>query len=699
MARLPRYETNVISQAPQASSGAAEGYAGLSARLGAFTQQGLNIYAKRVEAQAREAGRIAGQEGKYEQKDDRTLAAEAFNHANNLAYLTGVHNDIALSVQEHEDKYDADSAGFEESLKGYADGLIGNVAPEIRADVEGEINNRRRSALLRIRQREQTNQEATLRGQFEATYAILEKDILTAARDFEGSGEGLATGMSKLEALVAGRIAVDPTYAATGERVLADIRHRATYQGYLGEFEGERQAGSGKDYLDQVLEDRSIDPRIKDPLVRDMRAQLNGDRIEADRVTREAAAVQDRQVRELKAEVTNMTRSVEAGVDMPEEAVVDLLRRSAGHDFGHKLYRAWMSSEDTRTLRYMPAVAVEGELEKYRGAGSKSDLAAYRKKKAVAFGKKHIAGLTGSNRTDYVRSLGTVEEPGPVDFSSNDALTATISNRVAWAEEAERLYGGSFSVFDSAELHMLKGGFDDLETRQEQVQWLTTMNQELGPDRMQPVMRGMYKQKAEPYVLAGGFVAEGEPGLAEKLLLGTERLSAGQVTMDSTYKDEAAAYFAGVFPGRPDTQALLTRSAVALYAADAEGGKADVLDSSRFGEMLDAASGGVIDYQADDSWLPFGEVNSRIVSPRRDWNAGDVGDWIGSLTPEDIIAMGDVSAGGSGPASDAQRSEILDLIKSRGRLETIEPGAYAVWVNGARLIQPDGEPFVLRYDE
>jgi len=453
-------------------------------------------------------------------------------------------------------------------------------------------------------------------------------------------------------------------------------------------------------------------------LTAEFRGELARRQAEADRITRQAEAAERARIKALKHDAELWRRQLDAGYIPTSEAETadldSLLAQSAGSDFGQRLYESVLDLDLTSQLAERPAAAVDQVVRDLRTQAPGSYEATRRANKAEAFAKRHEAELLGSDPTGYVQSLGTLPQPAPADFSSPPAIATTMESRKQWLDRAEATYAQNFPMFTAGETRLLRDGLGRMDPGQ-QATMLGLLGHSLGTDRALAVMGELDKQQAPMLAMAGSLAVEGRPDLAEEVLVGRAAMSAKTVKMptDVDWRPEAESYLGDVLADDPVMRGTLMDAAMALYAArSAEAGDVQgIYEPKRMRQALEDATGGVVDWTVGgDDYIPFNQTTYQVIPPLRGWSASDFADWIDSLTADDLKAGGlapsDLPEGprapeGKGSAetgfSEADYEAALDLLKARGRLQTLRPGIYHVWVNERPWIRVDGEPFELRY--
>lgn len=240
-------ETVALRQVPT-STGAVQGALSLSDRFAAFEQLGsqvAQIGIQKAEKAAVERGIASGQAVQLEKRDGKTIAPkfkekkfiggieiEAHNKALRASYLASLNNDIRTDISRIQAENKDNLVGFNESVKGWAKGILEGVDPSVRNIVQTKIEDRVVSSRISV-------QEAAIKRQNEEAAKQLEISSQTTLDDafsFASNGDLLSADEALLDY---GNILVNQVEAgymlpAEAQEKIRDAKIKVVHENMVG---------------------------------------------------------------------------------------------------------------------------------------------------------------------------------------------------------------------------------------------------------------------------------------------------------------------------------------------------------------------------------------------------------------------------------------------------------------------------------
>lgn len=258
----------------------------------------------------------------------------------------------------------------------------------------------------------------------------------------------------------------------------------------------------------------------------------------------------------------------------------------------------------------------------------------------------------------------------PVDYRDPQS----IMNRNKVVMELEEMTGRSdIPLLTSLEQKQLTDAFGQMNA-QEKVAVLGSIVGGLGTDSVN-TLNSLSKKGGSMMALGGQLVMDGAPEAAESIFMGQQVMTQMKEIMpkDTDFNLELNTQLGTAYSGNPLQRKTISQAAKAVYAdlARRDGDLSGVIDSSRVEEAVNLVTGGLINYESG-KWSLGGE-SSMIEPPVRGMTTDQFEDWIDSLTPSDIDAMG---------GSNMNSKDVLRLLKDEAQIESVrvENKTYPVYI-------------------
>lgn len=246
---VKRFEETVNIQPQNLSTGFAQGSNSLVNRLREFksvTERSIDISeAKRGEEEAQQA--IA--EGKPFKRREESgiesfltggISTAAYNKSLETAYLAGLGQDTNEAISAIEAENPNNIAQFNEKVAGYASGVLSEVDPSVRPQVEQFISNKVSNARTRVHGNTIRNNKKLAAAESAAAVTSFgdEAAILSREGNLIGAAEAILQASSTIDGMVlAGDITLDK-----GNKLKREIERESSEQSLRLQFDGVAEA-------------------------------------------------------------------------------------------------------------------------------------------------------------------------------------------------------------------------------------------------------------------------------------------------------------------------------------------------------------------------------------------------------------------------------------------------------------------------
>jgi hypothetical protein len=700
---LQRFQRTQLLQPVPLQTGRAQQTEALAQALGEFqqiaTQIGQTVQADR----GQEAGATEGATLDAPQRRSPISAfGRAFNETATRAHAAAVDTDIRVTMDRLSQEHPTDTAAFDASADGYAKGLLDQVDPRIRPQIEQEL------ALQRIRHRNQIlREEQALILEQSMTELVssaegIQADALRAARDGDvefmehqrGKWLEMVQSATRSEDNPEGLLA--PGDVAQMER---QFERAIDTELVIGDFETILR-DMGPDAAQQAF-----DQFERSPLA-ELGPLTNEDR---DRILARMGALMGRDMTRLNREEAARRAAEQAGLQAIRErvgqakSVLDrgfipegleqLVKDTEGTSFEGEVQVAVSLANQASEFSLLPAVARSNVLERLEAGMRGREVNPIEVERLRTFDTMHQNLLRAQDRDPMGLAItqGIIEAPEPIDMSSAEALAESLRGRVGAAQRIE----SHLQIADAPPLTQAEA--DQLaemwaaSTAETRVQLLGGLSAGLG-ERSRDAFQQIHKSGADLMAWTGGMVTEGMDLAARQVLLGLDELTADPklAPPDLDIRPELET-LRRAYP--PATGAAVIEAVTAHYAHQSRlaGDFSAVYERGRARKAIEAVTGGLLEFNLRS----FGP-KSHSPAPAPGVTNRDMRNWFSSLGPSDIETMGGVA--GMAPET------ALDTIRRSGRLTSIGRGEWLVSLSSPtddgreRYLQDEqGNPFVLRW--
>lgn len=701
----PRYQAEDRTRVEDRSTGmmaVAESKQSLAKMFEGFGRATERVAAPMLARKGQQDAEAEANAARKEGRAPKTKAAEgtyygdAYSRTVLQAHRAATSADITTTLDRLEDEAGNDDALYGATVAGAREGLLKNVDPALRPELETEFDMQAESRRTRVLARKRKVATETALAERAQAADVFRSASIKAARD--GNLDELVMHRDKYLATIKEGTRspenpnglIDPQQAAA---LIKDFDRAVDVEAVVGGFERVLQ-GEGVDKANALLDKiesgeeqrlTDLDPEQRDRVIGRLNAMVA--REYADQSRKEASAnaqriAREREVRERWGQAKN---ALEAGFEV--EGLEDLVRDSAGTELEFEVRQGAMLARQGARFSMMPPVQRAAWLAKRENELRGRQVNPTEVAQLQAF-QKLDANLTTELNQD---ALGLavrqrLVDPLPeLEFQDPAKLNAALQARVEASRIASAHYGREVPPITTEEATTLAAAFGAADAAG-RTALLQSLASGFGP-RLVDAMEVLHKEGHKTLAFVGGLATE-SPNTAREVLLGLDLREAdkGLIPKDADARPELATLRASYLDSGPVVDAVM-----ALYARKSQvaSDTSGDFDRERFQDAVDEVTGGLLE-------LDTKAGTSSFPAPARGVTQDQFDDWVDDgLTGEYLQKQGGVA----GVAPD----EAAELIRTRGRLVSIGRGEWLVSLTSARdgqqsyLVQPNGEPLVLRW--
>lgn len=694
MADPTRFKSQLNYQGPRFDSTEARAYQSLSDKLARWGDKALDISTDLAVTDATQEGLRAGT-GTVKGltlKQDRTIRGKAYNKAALASHLAAVQTDIRTNVGRMELEHGRDSKGFSSALKGYSEGLLGELDPRVRPDAQSAIAEYASRAGLRILEREQVQQIKVNAAEIATAAQGIQIDALNAYRAgeiFDEKGKpGLAlTLQEKLFSTWDAGVTTGVLDINAVNKAKASFLQDADANMVLGEFGRVLQTG-GIEAAETVLKKfrrikkSDLPPAARDKLVTTMETWITRERTKENRALRKQAAVQAAMVKQYKVAVDNAVTVLKSGT-LPN-GYEDLLNAVQGTELSGRLDRAMKIYEEVEKFAAYRPGKQEALLVKLEETPPSTAFGVELKE---SYEKVHqtTTKLLKDWPIKLGVSLGINPAPHPIQLGSPESM-ALLALRMKQVRVVESYYDiKNLNPLGPQEISYWSNKLTTLGTNQKLIV-LNSMVSSMGENSI-PVLEKLGMNNQPVLAKAGELIGHGQGVTARLAVQGLEYLKELKGITPTGMDDSIRAELKGVFNSNPKALSAMTNTIKAVYTSMmAESGVSDFknLDPDLLEEAVGKVTGGILDIDSPGTgWLD----DYTIQAPAFGVDADQFQDWIGGLTADDIDGMG---------GTDYPHQEAIEMIED-STLIGVGQGRYLIDTGAGFLFNKAGKPFVLTW--
>jgi hypothetical protein len=335
--KIKTFGTLTPTGADSSAANTLRAMAGLTAQVGDIAfQEGAKIQQKKGALEGAQSAE-RDEEGKLkplEKKSDFTIHGESFNKAAVLAHRAQIGIDTKQRLEELQREHELNPKGFASAAKGFRDGTLQGMNPELAAivsrDIDASIANKSSALQEFAFKREKAQHRSTSLDSIESQT----NDILNAIRTGD---EATATQAAILQDIELDEwVSTNTISADEARKVREDREDRSIEQAALGDIEKivfneelslEEQFKKGSEFVESLRtkDIKDLSPEQKDSLVRVVGAQVND-------VGRQIAATQSGRDLEAEKIVSNLKVQANLIVDRAKDGesvpIADLMEQT-----------------------------------------------------------------------------------------------------------------------------------------------------------------------------------------------------------------------------------------------------------------------------------------------------------------------------------------------------------------------------------
>jgi hypothetical protein len=264
----PRFQEKVPIQPIQTSTGTAQGMMSLADRLESFKSLSgavIDVGVQKEKERAVQRGIKSAGEVELEKKEGITQAPEkkektffggieaaAHNKALGAAYLASLSNDVREGIGRIEAENQDNLIGFNESIKGWAKGMLEGVDPSVRQELSLRINDRATTSRLAVQNAtiEKQNKEAS------EALTISSQKALDEALTFSSNGDlpSAASGLIEYNKIIDSQVEAGFLSNAAAQEKKRDAELRATHENLVGNIRRIANGGKSLDAVNLITE-------------------------------------------------------------------------------------------------------------------------------------------------------------------------------------------------------------------------------------------------------------------------------------------------------------------------------------------------------------------------------------------------------------------------------------------------------------
>lgn len=486
----------------------------------------------------------------------------------------------------------------------------------------------------------------------------------------------------------ANKTEIDPATAKAVQKAVEDGTQKQVYATYTRDFLGAQNDRGGLAVLEKKV---AADPHLDDTR---RNALLGRIMSRSETLERRAEVAEQKILRRVERAIGEVRGNLMAGFEPTPEQLIPILNASKGTELEGEVKGLVAASNATRAFRNsLPAAQeqmltqAEAALRKDPGKFDRNLLTAWRQIHENQKRRVEESPIT------YAVQQGLVDPSSPaakpLDLSNPVAAGEGLAARLELGRAMQRSYGGQLKPLTPEEAglvtNMLKGA-----TVPQKREWFGTLHQAMNGDAAgYSAVMAQIAQDAPVIAIAGVQAGKGRPQIADLMLRGESILrpnrkedgapDGGKLLPMPAEKEMRRIFddkIRDAFAGMPQARSDHFQAARAIYAAlsvDAGDRDTSMLDSDRWEQAIQMATGGVQKYRGKNIVLPHGYESSQF----RDDLARRV---------EDLTMSGRLD-------SKWDRGALLDL-----PLESAGDGKYVFKVGEADLIDKAGNVVVVDFE-
>lgn len=607
--------------------------------------------------------------------------AKEIQEQRDVSMLRSTFNDIsAQSSKIYSDNKD-NPQGFQEVFQTYSDKLVESTPAHLRGRVRDELTQNMLRRQEQVASNFEQKQKRVQLGEAFDFNVNASNEILTAYR--AGNIQHAERLMSELSVSNTESGLYDPEDIS---RMNLKLKKSGMNQLILGEGERALKAGGLKElelYRNEIEKNQELfdNPEDKDGAMGVIDGMIRAETQRLNQIKAEQKAKLAATQKIYSKQAKGLSEVLSFGYEVDSEQVNDIAAALDVLDLkeqAQELNRAFAGRDFAR----LNAVEREQVLNKL----IEKNPAEYSYFKDI---NNKVSALEKSDPLTHYQRQGKVTLP-QVDY--NDPQSIAARNQAV--EEIKSMTGRTdIPLLTDNEQRSLVGAFNQMPANQKTAV-VGQIVSGLREDSI-PTLNSIAGKQGAQLALAGQLFMDGAPQVAESIFMGQEIMLNMKEIMpkDTDFNTKLEAELMEAYSINPTQRKAVIDGIKAVYAdmSIKEGDRTGEVDSERLKKAVTSVTGGLIDYESG-RWA-FGGKRSRLEPPVRGMTSEEFEDWIDSIQPEDIEAMGGANIGSR---------EAVRILKEEAQLVSVRVvgKTYPVYVintpSGA-LAKKDGTTLYLEY--
>jgi hypothetical protein len=388
---------------------------------------------------------------------------------------------------------------------------------------------------------------------------------------------------------------------------------------------------------------------------------------------------------EVTDDLEDVNQAAKLGIEVPKEKLTALIGKleATGMREQAQNVRDYSEVQDAVvTFAKQPLTAQRDELKAMRTSIEGGDMADVKKYATLSDVLTTKQEAIEKDPWSYYAARDVVSDPGTMNLGDPVAMSAEMDRRRVAVQQVKDLDGVNMPLFTGAEIAGLKQTFETSQPR-EAAALLGSLNGALKGDEIGALAKAMSTQSSTLAVA----IANGDPAVGEKILLGTQAKGEVKAADIRTAVNEKIGG-AIIDPGKlePIHDALYAYyKQLSVQAGDMK----DAVDDDRLDQAVTDVMGPVVTI---DTKFGYGG-QSKVLSYKDDagaWIDEDrLNDILRGITDEALEATGGMPEGPTGGKWTA------DKIRSAARFVSSGDGKYVALVDGLGYVSDKaGEPYI-----
>lgn len=420
---------------------------------------------------------------------------------------------------------------------------------------------------------------------------------------------------------------IDPVTAKAVQKAVEDGTQKQTYADYTRGYLGVQDDAKGlSDLHGKVLGDPTLDDTRKNALLGRIQARMG---VLENRANHERDKLNTRLQKAINEQMSN----VRAGFEPSAEQLAPILNAAKGTDLEGDAARLVASANATRAFRNSLPAAQEQMLTRAEAA-IREDPTKFDRQLLESWRTIHETQKTRvkENPVGFLVQQGVVDPKSdaakPLDLSKPDEAATVLQARFELARAAQKAYGAPLKPATPEEVSLFVGALKGGTVAQKRDVLTRLANASNGDYEGYSAVLAQIAPDAPVVATAGEFAGKGRNQVADLLLRGDSILRPNrkedgspdqgkllpmpaEKDMRRIFDDQVRDAFAGM-PNARNGHFQAARAIYAALSADAGDRDTSILDTKRWEQSIEMATGGFANYGGRRVPLPYGQDFSQF---------------------------------------------------------------------------------------